>query len=137
MKTLYWTSTLVITAFLLISAYSYIYSKSTIEGIKALGFPDFFRIELAVLKLIAAFIITAPFMSLQSKEWAYAGTGFFIITAFVAHVKHKDSIYLLLLLVMIFGTLVLSNSYLHKTQSKNLSIKKIPKSNEKINKSSH
>ena len=114
MKAIYWSSTLIISAFLFLSSYSYVFSKSTIQGIKALGFPDFFRIELAILKLLAAIILLIPFASLQLKEWSYAGVGLFLITALIAHIKHKDSIFITFLLVILMGILIISNIYMNK-----------------------
>ncbi len=114
MKTIYWSSTIIISSFLLLSSYTYLFSKNTIEGVKALGFPDFFRVELAVLKLIAAVILILPFAPLQVKEWTYAGVGLFLITALAAHIKHKDSIFILFLLVILMAVLVVSNIYMNK-----------------------
>ncbi len=114
MTLIYWVSTSAISAFLLLSSYTYLFSKSTIEGIKQLGFPDFFRVELAVLKLIAAVILLWPLAPLQLKEWTYAGVALFLITALIAHVKHKDSIFIMLLLLLLIGVLVISNMYMHK-----------------------
>ncbi len=109
MSALYWSTTSVISVFLLLSSYSYLFIKPTIEGIKSLGFPDFFILQLAILKLVAAVILLVPFASLQIKEWAYAGVAFFLITAFVAHLKHKDSIAIMILLIILFGVLIVSN----------------------------
>ncbi|WP_027421289.1 DoxX family protein [Crocinitomix catalasitica] len=116
MKTIYWSSTLIISAFLFLSSYTYLFSKSTIDGIKDLGFPDFFRIELAVLKLIAAIILLLPFTftSLPVKEWTYAGVGLFLVTAVVAHIAHKDSIGIMILLFILMGILIISNIYMNK-----------------------
>ncbi len=114
MKLIYWVSTSAISAFLLLSSYTYLFSKSTIEGIKQLGFPDFFRVELAILKLIAAVILLVPFASLQLKEWAYAGVALFLLTALIAHIKYKDSIFIILLLFLLLGVLVISNVHMHK-----------------------
>ncbi|TNJ47142.1 DoxX family protein [Tamlana fucoidanivorans] len=114
MKVIYWSSTAIISAFLFLSSYSYLLSKSTIQGIRALGFPDFFRVELAVLKLIAAIVLLIPLASLQLKEWAYAGVGLFFITALIAHIKHKDSIFITLLLLALMGILIVSNIYMNK-----------------------
>ncbi|RKR15380.1 DoxX-like protein [Maribacter vaceletii] len=114
MKVIYWFSTAIISAFLFLSSYSYLFSKSTIQGIRALGFPDFFRIELAVLKLIAAIVLLIPFAPLQLKEWSYAGVGLFLITALVAHIKHKDSIFIIILLLILMGILIISNIYMNK-----------------------
>lgn len=57
MKTMYWLTTVLLSLFLLWSAYTYFFSKATIEGVKELGFPDHFRIQLAVLKIIAVIIL--------------------------------------------------------------------------------
>ncbi|KYG83040.1 hypothetical protein AWW67_06345 [Roseivirga seohaensis] len=114
MKAIYWSSTVIISAFLFLSSYSYVFSKSTIQGIKALGFPDFFRIELAILKLIAAVVLLLPFAPIQLKEWTYAGVGLFLITALIAHIKHKDSIFIMFLLLMLMGILIISNIYMNK-----------------------
>ena len=114
MKVIYWSSTAIISAFLFLSSYSYLFSKSTIQVIKNLGFPDFFRVELAVLKLIAAIVLLIPFASLQLKEWTYAGVGLFLITALVAHIKHKDSIFIMLLLLILLAILIISNIYMNK-----------------------
>lgn len=115
MKTIYWTSTILISVFLLLSSYTYFFSKSTIEGVKALGFPDFFRIQLAILKIIAVVLLLVPLVPVQVKEWTYAGVGLFLITALVAHIKHKDSILIMFLLIILFVVLCVSNIYLHKS----------------------
>lgn len=99
---------------ILISAYTYIFHKATIDGVKALGFPDYFRIELAILKIIAVMALLIPQMPMQIKEWAYAGIGLFFITAIVAHTANKDSILLSLVSVFFFILLLISNIYLHK-----------------------
>lgn len=115
MKTIYWLSTILISLFLLLSSYTYLFNKATIEGVKDLGFPDFFRIQLAVLKIIAVVFLLVSFIPVQVKEWTYAGVGLFLVTAFIAHLKHKDSIGILILLIFLFAVLCISNIYLNKT----------------------
>ncbi len=105
---LYWVSTVIIALFLILSSYSYIFSKVTIKGIKALGFPDFFRIQLAILKLVAFFFLILPKVSSILKEWSYIGVALFLITAFVAHIAHKDSITISVLLIFLFCILMIS-----------------------------
>ena len=114
MNILYWISTVLISGFLLLSSYTYIFSSTTIEGIKSLGFPDFFRIQLAVLKTIASFILIIPNLPIFLKEWSYVGTGLFLITAFIAHIAHRDSIFISLLLLILFLVLALSYMTFHK-----------------------
>ncbi len=108
----YWITTGLISAYLLLSSYSYLFSGSTIEGIRALGFPDFFRIQLAILKIIAALLLIIPQIPVSTKEWAYAGTFFFMITAIVAHFSHKDPIALNIVNLVLLGVLATSYYYL-------------------------
>lgn len=114
MKTTYWTTTILIAVFLIWSAYTYLFNKATIDGVRALGFPDHFRIELAILKIIGALLIIIPGIPIQIKEWAYAGIGLFFITAIVAHWAHKDPIVINIINLNLLLALVASNIYLHK-----------------------
>ena len=106
---MYWISTGLVVLFLLLSAWSYLFHQNTIIGIQELGFPDFFRIQLAVLKIIAAIVLVLPMISAQAKEWAYAGVGLFLITAIVAHWAHKDPAVLHFINLAVFALLVVSN----------------------------
>lgn len=117
MKNIYWTTTILLSAFLLWSAYTYLFSKSTIEGVRDLGFPDHFRMQLAILKIIAVAILLIPQIPMQVKEWAYAGVGLFFLTAIVAHTAHKDPFVITLINLVLFGLLIVSNIYLHKMVS--------------------
>ncbi len=117
MRITYWISTIVLCVFLLWSAYTYLLSKSTIEGIKDLGFPDFFRIQLAVLKLAAVVILLTPQVPIAVKEWAYAGVGLFFITAIVAHFAHKDPIFINVINLILIVILVVSYVSFHKIKT--------------------
>ena len=114
MKTIYWISTSLVSTMMLVSASSYFFHQSTIVGVRELGFPDFFRIQLAILKAIGAICLLIPSIPINVKEWAYAGIGLFFITAIVAHTAHNDSIALSLINVIFIGLLIMSNVYLHK-----------------------
>lgn len=114
MKTIYWATTSLVSIAVLLSAFTYIFHKGTIDGIRELGFPDFFRIQLAILKIIAVIVLLIPQMPLQIKEWAYAGIGLFFITAIVAHTAHKDPIFLSLINIIILALLAVSNIYMHR-----------------------
>jgi len=115
MKIIYWTSTILISLFLLWSSYTYIFSKTTISGIRELGFPDHFRIQLSILKIIAVIIILTPQIPIQYKEWAYVGILLFFITAIVAHTAHKDPFIITAINLILIVITITSNMYLHKT----------------------
>lgn len=114
MKTIYWATTGILSLFLLWSSYTYIFSKVTIEGIRDLGFPDHFRLQLAVLKVIAVIVLLIPQIPIPQKEWAYVGIGLFFITAIVAHTAHKDPFFITLINLVLLEILIVSNVYMHK-----------------------
>lgn len=114
MKTTYWITTALLTLFLTWSTYTYLFSKNTIEGIRELGFPDHFRVQLAVLKIVAVALLLIPQIPLPIKDAAYVGTALFFITAIVAHIAHKDPIFITLINIILIAILVISNMYLHK-----------------------
>jgi hypothetical protein len=114
MKTMYWASTIILSAFLLLSAYTYLFNKNTMDGVRALGFPDFFRVQLAVLKIAAAFMLLVPVIPFYCKEWAYAGVGLFLLTAIVAHIAHKDSFWLTVINLVFVALLIISRYSLQK-----------------------
>lgn len=114
MKTIYWSTTVLLSLFLLWSTWSYLFSKPTIDGVRELGFPDFFRMQLAVLKLIAVIVLLLPQIPLPLKEWAYAGIGLFLLTAIVAHTAHGDPVAITLVNIVLIFLLITSRFYLHK-----------------------
>lgn len=113
-KAIYWSSTIALALFLVWSALTYLFKTEAIEGVRALGFPDYFRLQLAVLKLLAVVILLIPATPLLIKDWAYAGIGLFFITAIVAHWAHKDPLVINLINLAMLVILALSRIYLHR-----------------------
>lgn len=54
------------------------------EGIRHLGYPDYFRNMLTVFKVLGALALVLPFVKGRVKEWAYAGFAFDMIAAFIS-----------------------------------------------------
>ncbi|MBN8680992.1 MAG: DoxX family protein [Chitinophagales bacterium] len=114
-KMIYWTTTGIISLMMLFSGYMYFQNPTVGEGFKQLGFPDYFRVELGIAKIIAALVLIIPQMPVRVKEWAYAGLGIVFISAAIAHAINGDTpgmgapmVFLLILFV--------SNVYLHKVK---------------------
>ncbi|MEL6543889.1 MAG: DoxX family protein [Myxococcota bacterium] len=87
---LFWISTVLLCLFLALSSASYVFHSATLQGIRELGIPDYLRIQLAVLKVLAAAILIVPSVPWPLREWAYAGVAFFLLTAIVGHAAHRD-----------------------------------------------
>ena len=56
------------------------------QAINRLGFPSYFRVELACAKLLGVAVLLAP-VPARLKEWAYAGFAINLISALVAHLS--------------------------------------------------
>jgi putative oxidoreductase len=76
-----------ICAFILFSAF---FSLTHAADFAALGFPNYFRIELSVAKIIGAIILLFPQTPTRTKEWVYAGFGITMLSAFLAHICSGD-----------------------------------------------
>ncbi|GAA0558555.1 DoxX family protein [Chitinophaga japonensis] len=82
--------TIFLSAFMLFTAF---YSLSMKEAFRALGFPDYFRIELNVLKMIGAVLLLFPQTPARVRQWVYAGFGIVLISASTAHFCSGDPFY--------------------------------------------
>lgn len=69
------------------------YAQLTLPQVAAsfahLGYPDYFRVELALAKLLAIVVLLAP-VPARMKEWAYAGFAFTLVSALIAHLAVGD-----------------------------------------------
>lgn len=60
-------------------------TQLAIDGVRHLGYPDYFRIMLSTFKVCGALVLILPFIKGNVKEWAYAGFGITFISAAVSH----------------------------------------------------
>jgi hypothetical protein len=88
-KITYWVTTSIVSLMMAFACYSYLTQDAIKEAFVHLGFPDYFRVELAIAKLIAAVLLLAPVYP-RLKEWVYAGLTIVFISAFIAHTASGD-----------------------------------------------
>jgi len=81
---IYWTSTIIYVLFDSVGAI-WFNSQPAIEGIRHLGFPDYFRVELGIGKIIGGILLIVPGIPQRFREWAYVGFGICCVTAFIGH----------------------------------------------------
>ncbi|RBQ07071.1 DoxX family protein [Pedobacter miscanthi] len=91
LKITYWISTALVALMMIFSGYSYLTNETIKQAFHHLGFPDYFRIELAIAKIIGAVILLIPIKG-KLKEWAYAGFAITFVSAFIAHTASGDPI---------------------------------------------
>ena len=84
-KIVYWTTTGIIFLFEGVMPALTSQTDLAVEGIRHLGYPDYFRVMLTIFKVAGALALVLPFVRGRFKEWAYAGFGFTMIAAFISH----------------------------------------------------
>src|SRR6218665_3396083 len=102
-KITYYITTGLMSFAMLFSTYAYLTKPELKLAFAHLGFPDYFRIELAIAKLIAAIALWIPVRLL--KETAYIGLAISFVSAFIAHIAVGDAIGHIIYPLVILGIL--------------------------------
>jgi uncharacterized membrane protein YphA (DoxX/SURF4 family) len=90
-KITYWVTTAIVGLMMFYSAYAYLTQDAMVQAFHHLGYPDYFRVELAIGKILGAILLIAP-VSAKIKEWVYAGFVTTFISAFIAHTASGDPV---------------------------------------------
>lgn len=59
-------------------------SEMAKEGIRHLGYPEYFGLFLAIFKVLGSIVLIVPKFPARIREWAYAGFGFDFIFALIS-----------------------------------------------------
>ncbi|HEY0262695.1 MAG TPA: DoxX family protein [Chitinophagales bacterium] len=87
-KITYYATTGLMSFAMAFSTYAYLTKPELKAAFEHLGFPDYFRIELAIAKLFAAIALWLPFR--LAKETAYIGLTISFVSAIIAHIAVGD-----------------------------------------------
>ncbi len=113
-KVIYWIFTSLIVLFDSVMPAFTFNTELAKQGISHLGYPDYFRIELTIGKIIGGILLILPMIPPRYKEWAYVGFGIDFISAFIGHTVVDgfggQAIFPLVMLVI----LIVSYIYYHK-----------------------
>jgi DoxX-like protein len=85
----FWIATALLCLQMGFTAYAQLSLPQVAEAFTRLGFPDYFRVELAWAKLLGVVLLFAP-VPARLKEWTYAGFAFTIGSALIAHFAVGD-----------------------------------------------
>ena len=85
----YWIVTGLFCLHMIFTAFAQLRLPQVAEAFTHLGFPGYFRMELAWAKLIGAVVLLAP-VPPRLKEWAYAGFAITLVSALIAHLSVGD-----------------------------------------------
>jgi DoxX-like family len=84
-KIIYWVTTSIIFLWEGIMPALTSHTQVAVEGIRHLGYPDYFRVMLTVFKVLGSLALILPMVGARYKEWAYAGLGITLISATISH----------------------------------------------------
>jgi hypothetical protein len=113
-KIIYWTTTGIITVMMLFSAFGYFTSPDMKAAFVHLGFPDYFRVELGVLKVIGALVLIIPQFPSKIKSLAYFGFALTFVSAFIAHTASGDPMSVAVAPIIFLAILAVSFFYQKK-----------------------
>jgi len=84
-KIVFWTATLLIALFEGVMPALTSQTELAKEGLKHLGYPEYFGNALVVFKILGVLALVTPQVPKRIKEWAYAGFAFDFIFASISH----------------------------------------------------
>ena len=84
-KIIYWTATTIIALFEGVMPALTSQTELAKEGIRHLGYPEYFGTALVVFKILGVLALVIPQIPKRVKEWAYAGFAFDFIFATISH----------------------------------------------------
>ena len=85
----FWIVTALFCLQIAFTAYAQLTLPQVAEAFTHLGFPAYFRVELALAKLLGVVLLLAP-VPARLKEWAYAGFAITLGSALIAHLAVGD-----------------------------------------------
>ena len=113
-KTIFWSTTILI--FLLEGVMPALTSQTAMakEGIRHLGYPEYFGTMLMLFKVAGAIVLIIPTLPVRLKEWAYAGFAFDFIAAFYSYTAVEGLKPEGFFPLFVFGILIVSYIYYHQ-----------------------
>lgn len=108
LKIMYWLTTGLVALGMVMSFFNYFFNPEMKAGYAHIGFPDWFRVELGIAKLLGAIALAIPAVPARVKEWAYAGFFINFFSAILAHYFAGDLAGMLAAPIVLLVLLVVS-----------------------------
>ena len=118
-KIIFWTATILIFLFEGVIPALTSQSEMAKEGIRHLGYPEYFGNALVVFKILGVIALVVPQVPKRLKEWAYAGFTFDFIFAAISHYAVDGMVFNTFFPFIVLGVLMVSYVYYHKINSVN------------------
>ena len=113
-KIIFWTATIIIALFEGVMPALTSQTELAKEGIRHLGYPEYFGNALVVFKVLGVLALVIPQIPKRVKEWAYAGFAFDFIFASISHGAVDGMNVQTIFPMFVLGILAVSYIYYHK-----------------------
>lgn len=113
-KIIFWVSTSLISLFEGVMPALTSQTEMAKEGIRHLGYPEYFGVALVVFKVLGVLALMIPAVPKWLKEWAYAGFVFDFLFASISHTVIDGWGFGTLFPILVMGVLMVSYTYYHK-----------------------
>src|SRR5690606_7426330 len=113
-KIIFWSATIFIFLFEGVMPALTSHTELAKEGIRSLGYPEYFGQALLFFKIAGVLILVIPKVPARLKEWAYAGFTFDFLFAFISHIAVNGPEPLSFFPLVILAILMVSYFYYHK-----------------------
>jgi hypothetical protein len=113
-KIIFWTATTIIALFEGVMPALTSQTELAKEGIRHLGYPEYFGNALVVFKVLGVLALVIPQIPKRVKEWAYAGFAFDFIFASISHGVVDGMNVQTIFPMFVLGILAVSYIYYHK-----------------------
>lgn len=113
-KIIFWTATIIIFLFEGVMPAFTSQTELAKEGIRHLGYPEYFGNALVVFKVLGALALVIPQIPNRIKEWAYAGFVFDFLFASISHYAVDGFDFQTIFPIIILAILMVSYIYFHK-----------------------
>lgn len=116
-KIIFWSATIIIALFEGVMPALTSQTELAKEGIRRLGYPDYFGNALVIFKILGVLMLVVPQIPKRVKEWAYAGFAFDFIFATISHGAVDGVNGQTFFPLIVFGILTVSYVYYNKLNS--------------------
>jgi uncharacterized protein YjeT (DUF2065 family) len=118
-KIIFWTATTLIALFEGLLPALTSQTELAKEGIRHLGYPEYFGNALVIFKVVGVLVLIIPQVSKRIKEWAYAGFAFDFLFASISHGAVDGVNGQTFFPLVVLGILAVSYIYYHKLTDNN------------------
>jgi len=113
-KIIFWITTVIIFLFEGVMPALTFQTAMAKEGIRHLGYPEYFGNALAAFKVLGTLSLIIPQVPKRIKEWAYAGFAFDFLFASISYFAVEGVVFLSFFPFIFLGILTVSYIYYHK-----------------------